>query len=121
MLAYFAASLPLLLTLAGLAVDGMTVRRAHEHLARLARDAIFLGTMERERQLVRLQVVSYVARAAPQVTCRVRVEEGHFVVVELERSVRPRFLRLLGLPAISIRASERRRSWSAWDWLHPDG
>lgn len=119
MLAYVVASLPLLLTLAGVAWDAVAVTSARRELADTARRAAWLLGMESVRGQMRARACEYFALSAPEVSHRVRIEDDRRVVVDLERLVPMRFLWVIGLPAIPVHATACRNALAAWEWRYP--
>ncbi len=119
-LAIIVTLLPLLLTLGGVMSDLLTVHAARRALDRLAREAAWLFGCESARRQVRSRAAEYFARFAPHVAHRVLIEDDRVVMVELEESVPTRFLWLIGLRTIPVRAGSRRHALAAWEWLHPE-
>lgn len=119
-LAVVVTALPLLLTLAGVTCDLLTARAARRALDRLARETAWLFGAEASRELVRSRAAEYFARFAPHVVHRVQIEDNRVVVVELEQRMPTRFLWIIGLRTIPMRAGSRRHALAAWEWQHPE-
>lgn len=119
-LAAIVTASPLLITIGGVASDLLAVRAAQRALHRMAQETAGLFGFTSARGRVHSRAAEYFARFAPHVAHRVHIEDDRVIVVELEQGVPTRFLWLIGLRTLPVRASSRCHAQAAWEWSHPE-